>query len=154
MLGQSNLALIGLVAGVVFFASTLGQLVQGRLPSARRLPLGCAILIIGAALIGLGIALAMIWVFLGGALIAGFGQGIGFRAGMGAIAAASPADQRGSVTSTFFVVVYVALSIPVVGIGLVSRSIGLAPTGVGFAAFVALLSAVALVLLLRRPAQA
>ncbi|GAA5177469.1 MULTISPECIES: MFS transporter [Halomonadaceae] len=150
VLGQSNLALIGLVAGSVFFASTLGQLMQGRLPAAWRLPLGCAVVIVGAALVGLGIALATMGLFLGGALIAGFGQGIGFRAGLGAIAAASPADQRGSVTSTFFVIAYVALSIPVVGIGLVSRSIGLAPTGVGFAGFVALLSGVALVLLLRR----
>ena len=154
VLGQSNLALIGLVAGSVFFASTLGQLVQGRLPAARRLPLGCAVVIVGATLVGLGIALATMGLFLGGALIAGLGQGIGFRAGLGAVAAASPVDQRGSVTSTFFVIAYVALSIPVVGIGLVSRSIGLAATGVGFAGFVALLSSVALVLLLRRPAPA
>lgn len=154
VLGQSNLALIGLVAGLVFFASTLGQLVQGRFSSAWRLPLGCAVVIAGATMIGVGIAVATMWVFLGGALIAGLGQGIGFRAGLGAIAAASPADQRGSVTSTFFVVAYVALSIPVVGIGLVSRSIGLAATGVGFAGFVALLSGVALVLLLRRSSQA
>ena len=53
-------------------------------------------------------------------------------------------------TSTFFVVAYVAISIPVVGIGLTARFLGLATTGVSFAALVALLAAVALVLLVKR----
>ena len=66
-------------------------------------------------------------------------------------AAACPADQRGAVTSTFFVVAYVALSIPVVGIGLATHFIGLVPTGAGFAGLAALLCAVALVLVLRMP---
>lgn len=150
VLGQTNLALIGLVAGVVFFASTLGQWLQGRIDAAWRLPLGCAVMLVGALTIGSGIALASLTAFLCGALIAGLGQGVAFRAGLGALAAASPAEHRGAVTSTFFVVAYVALSIPVVGIGLVSRAIGLAATGVGFSGAVALLSAVALVSLLRR----
>ncbi|MBZ9566949.1 MFS transporter [Modicisalibacter tunisiensis] len=155
VLGQDNLALIGLVAGVVFFASTLGQWLQERLPQAWRLPLGCAVVVLGALLVGAGIARASLAVFLAGALVAGFGQGVGFRAGLGAVATASPADQRGAVTSTFFVIAYVALSIPVVGIGLVSRLVGLAPTGVGFSVLVALLSAAALVSLWRRrPATA
>lgn len=152
VLGHDNLALIGFVAGVVFFASTLGQLVQGRFAAQRRLPLGCTVVIIGAGLVGAGIGLASLGIFLAGAVIVGLGQGIAFRAGMGAITAASPADQRGAVTSTFFVVAYVALSIPVVGIGLAARLVGLAATGMGFAGCVALLSAVALVLLLRRRA--
>ncbi|MBZ9575516.1 MFS transporter [Modicisalibacter sp. MOD 31.J] len=153
VLGQTNLALIGLVAGVVFFASTLGQWLQGRVDAAWRLPLGCAVMLVGALTIGAGIALASLATFLCGALIAGLGQGVAFRAGLGALAAASPAAHRGAVTSTFFVVAYVALSIPVVGIGLVSRTIGLAATGVGFSGAVALLCCVALVLLWRTGGQ-
>ncbi len=149
VLGQHNLALIGLVAGVVFFASTLGQALQGRITAAWRLPLGCLMVIAGALLIGTGILQEALAVFLGGALLAGAGQGIAFRAELGAIAAACPASQRGAVTSTFFVVVYIALSIPVVGIGLTARHLGLATTGAGFAGLVALLCGVALVLVLR-----
>ncbi|SDL51370.1 Predicted arabinose efflux permease, MFS family [Modicisalibacter muralis] len=150
VLGYSNLALIGLVAGVVFFASTLGQFLQGRLVERNRLPLGCGVVIVGAGLVGVGIGLASLGCFVAGALIVGLGQGIAFRAGLGAVTAASPANQRGAVTSTFFVVTYVALSIPVLGIGLTARVIGLSATGVGFSGFVALLAAAALVLLLRR----
>lgn len=149
VLGQPNLALIGLIAGMVFFASTLGQALQGRISPAWRLPLGCLLVIAGALLIGVGILQATLAAFLCGALLAGSGQGIAFRAGMGAIAAACPAAQRGAVTSTFFVIVYVALSIPVVGIGLTARYLGLEATGAGFAGLVALLCCVALALVLR-----
>lgn len=152
VLGHSNLLAIGLVAGCVFFASTLGQLVQGRLPEAHRLPLGCAVVIVGALTVGTGLALATLWVFLLGALIVGLGQGIAFRAGLGAVAAACPLNQRGAVTSTFFVIAYVAISTPVVGIGLVARLVGLQATGVGFAIGVAALAGAALVSLQRQRA--
>ncbi|WP_017431153.1 MFS transporter [Vreelandella jeotgali] len=145
VLGEQNLAVIGLVVCLVFFASTAGQSLQGRVPPAWRLPLGCLTLLAGVALIGTGIFTHLMAVFGCGALLAGTGQGLGFRAGMGAIAAASPADQRGSVTSAFFVVAYVALSIPVVGIGLATHWLGLEATGTGFAGLAALLCVVALV---------
>ncbi|GAB2717481.1 MFS transporter [Halomonas garicola] len=151
VLGEPNLALIGLVVCLVFIASTVGQSLQGRVAPQWRLPLGCMTLLIGASLIGAGIFAASMATFCGGALLAGTGQGIGFRAGMGAIAAASPADQRGAVTSAFFVVAYVALSIPVVGIGLATSRLGLVATGTGFAGLAALLCGVALVLVLRIP---
>ncbi|SFI11958.1 MFS transporter [Modicisalibacter xianhensis] len=154
VLGHDNRALVGFVAGVVFFASTLGQLMVNRFPQPWRLPIGCAVVILGVGLVGAGIGLASLGVFLGGAVIVGLGQGIGFRAGLGMVTAASPPDQRGTVTSTFFFVAYVALSIPVVGIGLTARAIGLAATGMGFAVLVGLLSALALVLLVRRQALA
>ncbi|GHB00895.1 MFS transporter [Modicisalibacter luteus] len=154
VLGHDNRALVGVVAGVVFFASTVGQLMERRFPQAWRLPTGCAVVILGVGLVGAGIGLASLSVFLSGAVIVGLGQGIGFRAGLGMVTAASPKDQRGTVTSTFFFVAYVAISIPVVGIGLTARAIGLATTGMGFAVLVGLLSAVALVLLVRRQALA
>lgn len=148
VLGYDNLALSGLAAGSVFFASTLGQLVQGRFPAPWRLPLGCAGVILGALLVGTGIGLGSLACFLLGALVAGTGQGMAFRAGLGAVVQASPADQRGGVAATFFIVVYIALSIPVVGIGLTIRAFGLAPAGIAFACGVALLAGSSLLSLL------
>ncbi|WP_280552558.1 MFS transporter [Halomonas sp. 25-S5] len=149
VLGHDNLALAGLVAGSVFFASTLGQLLQERFPASWRLPLGCVGVILGASLVGVGIGMASLALFMLGALIGGLGQGMAFRAGLGAVVQASPANQRGSVTATFFIVAYLALSIPVVGIGLAARAFGLATAGMAFAGAVALLAGVSLVSLLR-----
>ncbi|WP_458527408.1 MFS transporter [Onishia taeanensis] len=144
VLGHDNLALSGLAAGSVFFASTLGQLLQERFSPSWRLPLGCVGVILGAAVVGIGIGRASLAGFLLGALVAGIGQGMAFRAGLGAVVQASPADQRGGVAATFFIVAYIALSIPVVGIGLAARAFGLAPAGMAFAGGVALLAGASL----------
>ena len=150
ILHYDNHALTGLVVFVLFVASTLGQVGQARLPEAWRLPLGCIALIAGITLVALAITLSSLSVLVVGAIVAGIGQGVAFRAGMGAVTAASPPERRGEVASTFFVVLYVAISIPVVGIGVAAQTLGLRSAGIGFSAAVAVLAAVALVNLLVR----
>ncbi|WP_201745008.1 MFS transporter [Aidingimonas lacisalsi] len=150
VMAVSNPIAIGAVAGSPFFASTLGQLLQARIPSPLRLPCGCLILLVGVMAIGTGIALASLACFLVGALVAGIGQGIAFRAGLGEVVAACPPIRRAEATSSFFVVAYVAISLPVVGIGLTARVIGLSITGELFAGLVALLVIMALILLRRQ----
>ncbi|MDH4571500.1 MFS transporter [Salinicola acroporae] len=152
-LGHHNPALIGFVAGLLFIASTAGQILQGRLPAARRLPIGCGVLLIGVLSIAWGIGAKTLTGFIIGPVVAGIGQGIAFRAGLGAIAAASPSAHKASVVSTFFVVAYVAISLPVIGIGVVASFISLQLTGLLFALLVALLCCVALAMLLRPSRQ-
>ncbi|WP_339664748.1 hypothetical protein [Marinobacter sp. UBA2688] len=122
VLGYDNRLLIGVVAGSVFIASTLGQFLQGALPLRLRLPLGCVSLMLGVIPIALGIYTQSLALFIGGAVIAGMGQGTSFRAGMSVIAAASPTREKAAVTSTFFVVVYIAISVPVIGLGLMAST--------------------------------
>ena len=142
--------LIGVVAGSIFIASTLGQFLQGTLPLRLRLPLGCVSLMLGVIPIALGIYTQSLALFIGGAVIAGMGQGISFRAGMGAIAAASPVREKSAVTSAFFVVAYIAISVPVIGLGLMASVTSLKTTGITFAAVMGSLAALALVMLIRR----
>ncbi len=146
-----NLAVTGAVVFLVFAASAAGQLALERIPKAWALPSGCMLLAAGALWVGAGIGVESLALLMIGAAIAGLGQGVAFRAGMGAITAASPANRRGEVTSTFFVVLYVAISIPVIGVGVMTDFLGLRIAGVAFAIAVAILSLIALGLLLRRP---
>ena len=150
VLGYTNHALIGFVAGLLFIASTVGQMLQGRLPESRRLPIGCAVLFVGVLFVAWGIGAAQLAGFIIGAIVAGIGQGIAFRAGMGAVTAASPDEHKAAVVSTFFFVAYIAISLPVVGIGLVGSVLSLKTTGLLFDLLVAVLCCVALWLLLRR----
>lgn len=150
VLGHHNRALTGAVVFLLFVASTVGQAGQSRLPESRRLPLGCGLLMAGIALVAAAILAASLALMIAGALIAGVGQGVAFRAGLGAVTAASPAERRGEVASTFFVVAYVAISIPVVGVGLAADVFGLPAAGVTFSIGVALLALAALVSLSRR----
>lgn len=153
ILGYHNHALTGLVVFMVFIGSTVGQSLQARLARAWRLPLGCLGLILGMLGVMAAVSFASLGWLIGGGLVAGAGQGAAFRAGMGEITAASPSERRAEVASTFFVVAYVAISIPVVGLGVAARLFGLATAGAVFAGGVALLAALSAVILLWRQYQ-
>lgn len=150
VLGYDNHALTGVVVFVLFVASTLGQTLQSRLPRDWRLPLGCAGLIIGMGFLIAAIATASLGFMIVAGVTAGLGQGASFRAGMGEITTASPAERRAEVASTFFVVAYVAISIPVVGLGVIARLFDLVTAGITFASAVAVLSLISAVSLLIR----
>jgi len=71
-----------------------------------------------------------------------------FSKGMAAVHARVDPAERAAVTSSFFVVLYVAISLPVVGVGVAAQAWGLVPAALVFVAAVAVLAAVALVALL------
>ena len=151
VLGLSNLALIGFVVFIVFAASMLGQLALEVVPRKLALPSGCMVLAVGALLVGAAINFESLTLLILGAILSGLGQGLGFRAGLAEVTAVCPADRRGEVTSTFFIVLYIAISIPVIGVGIAANAMGLRRAGTGFAIAVAALSVIALVALeLRR----
>jgi hypothetical protein len=83
-------------------------------------------------------------------VVAGLGQGLGFRAGVTSVAAHSPSDRRGEVTSSLFTILYVAISIPVISVGVAAQGWELVTATLALAAIVATLSGVALVILIRR----
>jgi MFS family permease len=150
ILDRPNLALTGLVVFIVFASSTLGQLLLETIPGKLALPGGCLLLAAGALLVGAGIHFASLALLIAGAVLSGLGQGLAFRAGMGAVTAAAPGERRGEVTSTFFVVLYVAISLPVIGVGIAADAAGLRAAGSAFAVAVATLSLIALLALAPR----
>jgi MFS family permease len=141
---------VGLVVFGVFAASTVGQLLLEVIPRERAVPIGCVGLIVGMALLALGLGELSLGLLVAGAIVAGAGQGLSFRAALAAVNEAAPPDQRGEVASSFFVVAYFAISIPVIGEGLVAQAAGLQTAGIVFAALVALLAAVVVSILLGR----
>jgi hypothetical protein len=153
-LGQVAGVRSDIVVGAVVFggfaASLVGQLLQGLMPVRTAMTRGCAGLIAGMGVLAAGLASSSLALLVTGALIAGLGQGLSFRAALSAVNQASPEDQRAEVASSFFVVAYLALSIPVIGEGVLARSAGLRAGGIVFAGVVALLAAVVVSMLLTR----
>jgi MFS family permease len=137
------------VALSVFAASVAGQAISNTLGLDRSLQVGCAGLIAGMALVAVSLLLKSLPLLLLGAVVAGLGQGMSFRAGLASVSEAVAGEQRGAVTSTLFVTLYVGLAIPVIGEGALAVGVGLITAGVAFAGVVALLAAVAWALLVR-----
>ncbi|MFG2577105.1 MFS transporter [Streptomyces sp. NPDC048481] len=147
-------AVSGLVVALAFFASTGGQSAVGRVGVRRALPLGCAALLAGLALLAGALRWESPALVVLSALVGGAGQGLAFRAALSAVAGASPPEQRAAVISTLFVVAYTGISVPVIGVGLLTDPLGLEGAGLVFIACMAVLVTTAAAYLFRRPLPA
>jgi MFS family permease len=150
LLGDPSHVLSGAVVFSVFAASAAGQVVLAPRFGSRALPSGCAGLIAGMGLLAGGLAAKQLGLIVAGALVAGLGQGLSFRAGLQALNTEAPPERRGSVASSFFLVCYVAISLPVIGEGVAETALGLQTAGIAFSIAVIAVAAVALGLLVRR----
>lgn len=149
LLGEHDRGVVGATVFAIFFASVLGQVAVPRLGVDRAMPVGCALLVAGMGFLAGALAARSLTVIVVTALVAGFGQGLSFRSGLMLITGPTPPDQRGEVTSAFFTILYVGISLPVVAVGLGARSYGLQHTGMVTAAIVGLLAIATLASLLR-----
>ncbi|WP_232136930.1 MFS transporter [Staphylococcus kloosii] len=143
-----NRAIIGLTVFLVFCASTVGQLLFKQKSDYNVLMLGSATLIVGVILVGISLLLSSYVLLLIGAIVSGLGQAFSFRAGLSTINSVSPQDKQAEITSTFFTIAYIAISIPVVGVGLLQLGLSIQGAGIVFSIIVVLLAIISLVLLL------
>lgn len=145
VVGIGNHAVAGLIAGSIFFASATAQIAARNLEAQRAVAVGCAILVAGMVILAVALQLSSLTGLVAAAVVAGIGQGISFSRGLAAVAERTPSDRRAEVSSTYFVVAYVAISVPVIGEGLAAQHWGLQTAGVAFAIAVAIMSAACLV---------
>jgi predicted MFS family arabinose efflux permease len=142
----------GLVVSSVFAASAVGQLATRRLRPPIVVLSGVVMLAAGMAIVGVGLHAESIAVLEAGGLVAGAGQGMSFRAALSRATASSAPNARGAAASSFFVVCYLGISLPVVGLGALTQAVGVLAAGQAFAALVALLAVATVPTLLRHPA--
>jgi MFS family permease len=148
VVGIDNHAVAGAIACSIFAASAVAQVVARRTAPQRAVALGCVILFAGMVILAVALAFSSLPGLLAAAVVSGAGQGISFSRGLAAVAERTPPDRRAEVSSTYFVVAYVAISVPVVGEGLAAQHLGLRTAGVSFAIAVAALAAVCLLAIL------
>lgn len=148
ILNITNKAVIGVMVFLIFCASTLGQLLFKSKSDYHILMLGSGTLIVGVILVGLSIQLESFLILFIGAIISGFGQAFSFRAGLSTVNAVAPEDKQAEITSTFFTIAYIAISIPVVGVGLLELGLGIKLAGIVFSIIIVILAILSLILLL------
>lgn len=148
--GSTNLLLGGAAVALMLLCSALAQLTgYGR--SARTLELvGLPLLAAGLALLALAGGLSSLTLLLAATVIAGIGQGLAFLGGLTAVNQAAPAERRADVISSFYVIIYVGVGLPVIGVGFLATAAGLAAAVQYFAYAVAVLCLAVLSVLVRR----
>ncbi|MGQ0616074.1 MAG: MFS transporter [Acidimicrobiia bacterium] len=140
VLDLHNRALAGVVVGLVFAGSLIGQVLCGRTSAPAALPRGCWLLVAGLAAVAAALAFRQLAFLVAGGVVAGVGQGLVFRAGLTSMTVLSPPERRGEVASALYVVYYLALAVPIVGLGLVSRVLDLRTAGLVFSVAVGALA--------------
>ncbi|MCW2829952.1 MAG: transporter, partial [Aeromicrobium sp.] len=140
-------ALEGLVVFSVFGASVVAQIALRGLPTVVAATLGCGLLALGMLVLVGGVHAGSVWLIAIAAIVSGAGQGLSFSKGLAAVLAEVAEHERAGVTSAFFVVAYIAISLPVIGVGVAAQHWGLTAAGTWFSAGVAALAVVALVTL-------
>jgi len=139
ILGRTSHALAGAIVFILFSASIVGQLLVSRLSDRRALILGCELLAGGVGLLALALWIESLAALIASASVVGLGQGLVIGAGLAAINQRAPVERRGEIASSFFVVMYVGLSLPVIGVGLAANVWSLRGAGIAFSAAVAVL---------------
>jgi MFS family permease len=141
-LHRHSAALAGLVVFVLFVMSVAGQALVDRLPNA--LASGCGLLVGGVALLAVSLAADSLPTLFASAAIGGLGQGVVVSAGLAAVAERAPVERRGETASSFFVVLYFGLSLPVIAAGVAIHYTSLRSAGIGFCAATGVLSLAAM----------
>jgi MFS family permease len=141
---------VGLAVAVVFAAAVAAQLIAQRIAPDRAALLGVGLLPVGAALLVLALVAGSLALFLTAAVVAGAGIGFAFQSAVIRVAALAPPAQRAAVTSAFFVVTYLGITVPVVGVGELATVSTLTAAASALAVLVAALATVCAVLTLRQ----
>lgn len=129
-LGYHSHLLAGFVVFVLFLVSAASPLALARMTPHTGLLCGAAAVVASGCLLILALETESLAVMLVCGVTCGLGQGLAVGAGLAALGAETPSARRGEVSATFFVVLYVALALPIVTVGLLSEVIELRPAGV------------------------
>lgn len=141
LLHISNLAVAGSVVFAMLGVSSVAQSVLRRVPPRLGMVSGLALLVVGLGGVVLAVPMQSLELIALGTLVTGVGQGLAFGGSMALINQIAPSEQRGRVVSSFYVVIYLGVGLPVIGTGLAATQIGLYRAVSGFALVIALVGA-------------
>jgi predicted MFS family arabinose efflux permease len=147
--GSTNLLLGGAAVALLLACSALAQLVGYGRPARSLVMTGLPLVAAGLLLLALAGALASLVLLLAATACAGTGQGLVFLGGLTAVNQAAPAGRHADVLSSYYVIVYLGVGLPVVGVGFLATAAGLLAAVEWFAGFTALLCLVLLLVLAR-----
>jgi len=135
VLHRDSTALAGITIFAAFAFGTGTQLLVASWPARRALILGIPFLLAGLTImvIAAWLSAPSLALFLAAAAVTGTGMGAVIRATLGIVFAISPPERRAETVSGFFLAGYIALSLPVIGVGIALQHVSLRTALLGFA---------------------
>jgi MFS family permease len=145
-----NHAVAGLIVSMIFVVGTITQLLLFRISPKQALTSGLLLLLVGLALIELGLWNASLAIFIGGTIAGGLAVGLLFMGSLAIVNQIAEPERRAQVLATYFVCTYAGLAVPAITVGEATDSIGANKATLVCAIAIAVLALRALNALLRR----
>jgi MFS family permease len=123
--GTQNLALAGGIVALMLGCAAVVQIPLRRLATLRAQTIGLSLLILGLGGIIAAARTGSLTVVVAATVITGLGQGLAFGASLAEVNAVAPTDRRGDIMSSYYVVIYIGVALPVIGVGLIALGPGL-----------------------------
>jgi hypothetical protein len=139
VLHQPSHAVQGAVVFLLLAVGAITQVLLSRFNSRRVVMAGLGLFLAALALIVAALSQAGMALFLAGTVVGGVSVGAVFLGSLATANRLAPPGQRGQAISTFFVMCYAGLIIPVVGVGVASGFIGDFRAVLGFSILLAAL---------------
>jgi MFS family permease len=121
-----------LVVASMFGAAAATQLATAQLRDRRALLLGFPLLVVGLAVLAVALVTVSIAVLGVAALLLGIAVGCAYMGSVTLIDRVAPEDRRGEVLSAFYLLGYVALAVPTIGVGFAAQPFGLGASAAAF----------------------
>jgi MFS family permease len=133
----------GIVAGLFLVAgATIAT--APRLAPRRGMIIGLALLLPGVGLLVLAEAVRSLGLLLAATAIGGVASGLGYRFGLQRVNELAPEEHRAEIISSYLIVCYAGISLPVIGIGVLSGAASSMLADAVFAGIIAVLGVLAL----------
>lgn len=137
ILHRHDLLLAGTAAGMFLLFAASTQYAAARAGIAARPTGGLLLLTVGLGMLAGAGGTRSFWLLLAAAAFAGAGQGITFKAALTRVNEMAPQDSRAEVLSAFYMITYLGVGLPVIGVGFLAAATDLLTAVVTFAAVTA-----------------
>jgi MFS family permease len=153
-LGNTSRALAGATVFAVFATAAVIQSLLGTRPARSLLLIGAAVMPLGLALVTVAVWLPQpsLALFLAGGAITGGGAGLVVKATLSTVVELASPENRAEALAGFFLAAYIGLSVPVIGVGVATDFVSARTALLGFAALT-LVGTLAVVAPRRAPAR-
>ncbi|MBG6105239.1 MFS family permease [Micromonospora vinacea] len=116
-------ALAGTIVFAVFGGAAGAQTLTSRLSAPAKVRLGLLTQAVGVPALLVGMHTANLAAFLAGGVVAGIGAGVLFKAAIGAVAEMAAPARRGEALAGLFLIGYLGMILPSVGIGVATQAV-------------------------------
>ncbi|ANP56894.1 hypothetical protein AVL59_30370 [Streptomyces griseochromogenes] len=122
ILHRHDLLLAGTAAGMFLLFAAGTQYAVARAGIATRPAGGLLLLTVGLAMLAGAGATDSLWLLLAAAACGGAGQGITFKAALARVNEVAPPESRAEVLSAFYMITYLGVGLPVIGVGFLAAA--------------------------------